>query len=251
MMPTTQSTVIARIGDARAEEVDTAADGPHREAGAGLDHESDHGAQAGEVVEQADEREEHREAEHDEQLAPSRDRRPHERRDHDRERERGDDREATEVRHRVGVALVPTREIEHVAPRSAKRNTSGVSSSENAADTRKTARYCQPPPVTTSDSTGSVACGWGSPQPSPAEGIRRRCRCSNGSTHTLSVLRGLKRRPTRTIEIVVVDGGFGGRKRRQSREEPTGHHVIAEVGEQWWTGATWFGSRTTRRARRR
>ena len=68
-----------------------------------------------EVVEQADEREEHREAEHDEQLAPSRDRRPHERRDHDRERERGDDREPTEVRHGVGVALVPTREVEHVA----------------------------------------------------------------------------------------------------------------------------------------
>ena len=45
VIPTTHTTVIDRVGDAGTEQVDASADSHSSEAGADLDHESDHWAQ--------------------------------------------------------------------------------------------------------------------------------------------------------------------------------------------------------------
>ena len=67
--------------------------------------------------------------------------------------ERADDRDAAQIWHGVGVALVLAGMVVHVAPQGEPQRERGENS-DKADDTRNTARYCQPPPVTTSDSTG-------------------------------------------------------------------------------------------------
>ncbi len=60
--------------------------------------------------------------------------------------------------------------------------------------------------------------------------------------HTRACIAQLKRQTHRNVEILIVDGG----SRDSSLDEwrtTEGITLIAEIGEQWWTGATWHGVR--------
>ncbi len=103
------------VSRAGTEQVNARPDGEHREARADFHDEPHCRAQAAEVVEQSDEREEHSKAEHAEELVATRHGRPDDGRDPDGHGKRRDDRQATQVGHGVRVAFVATGHVEHVA----------------------------------------------------------------------------------------------------------------------------------------
>ena len=58
--------------------------------------------------------------------------------------------------------------------------------------------------------------------------------------HTLSCIAQLRLQTYPNVEIVIVDGGSRDGSLEALREEAD-ITLIADVGEQWWTGATWYG----------
>ena len=58
--------------------------------------------------------------------------------------------------------------------------------------------------------------------------------------HTLACIAQLRAQSYPNVEIVIVDGGSRDGS-LEALEELDGITLIAHVGEQWWTGATWYG----------
>ena len=113
-----------------------------------------------------------------------------------------------------------------------------MNSNESEDETRNTARYCQPPPVTRSESTGvaSLPVGTGL---SPAK-VFVVVPVFERPLHTLACIEQLKSQTYPNLEILIVDGGSRDGS-VTTLHRTYGITLIADIGEQWWTGCVWHG----------